>query len=377
MDQSKVCVIGANGFIGRHSASALKEQGFQVRATVRRFGTALHPDKASPSCISTDDGVQVVEADLSSPTSLRACTEGCDIVVNCAGIYKWWIPNADEWRHVNDTGAGHVAEACLQSGVRRLIHFSTPMAYGYPDEKPFNEASTPGPHASEYARTKHLGDVRVKSICRGTKLEVVTLYLGCTIGEGDTMSVGRIAAVIKDFIQGKIPMLVAPDTNFIYVHIRDVQSALVAAVRASPEKVNGEGFFIANCQDMMTTRRFFDLIGTHCGKRPPSMSLNLTAGYWLSKFMTLVSTYITKSEPPAPVDIMRTAQFGSIEYCNQKSIDVLGVSYTPIEVAVAESVADVKKRMAEDDASGISKAKQVGILLLMCCTLSVVHFEWR
>merc|ERR1711998_20259 len=106
---------------------------------------------------------------------------------------------------------------------------------------------------------------------------------------------------------------------------------------------------------MMTTRRFFDLIGAQCGKRPPSMSLNLTAGYWLSKLMTLVSTYVTKSEPSAPVDIMRTARFGSIEYTNQKSIDVLGMSYTPIEVAIAESVADVKRRMTEDDGSGISK----------------------
>jgi nucleoside-diphosphate-sugar epimerase len=358
--RGKVCVVGANGFIGQHCVSALLEQGHEVRATVRRLGT--EPAQW------LSKGVQVVEADLASPSSLISCTEGCDVVLNCAGIYKWWVPNTDEYKQVNETGAGHVAQACLKSRVRRLIHFSTPMAYGYPDQKPFNEESKPGLHASEYARTKHLGDLRVKSICEGTDLEVVTLYLGCTIGEGDTMSVGRIAAVIRDFLQGKIPMLVAADTNFIYVHIRDVEAALIAAMKAPSEKVNAEGFFIANSQDMMTTRSFFDLIGTYCGKPPPSMSLNLRIGYWLAQVMTFVSTHITKSEPSAPTDIMRTAQFGSIEYSNQKSIDILGLSYTPIEVAVAESVADVKRRMAKEEAPRFSK---VGKSLAACCIAGV------
>merc|ERR1712039_946017 len=170
-------------------------------------------------------------------------------------------------------------------------------------------------------------------------------------------------------------MLVGPDTNYIYVHIRDVQSALISAIEGASQKVNGEGFFIANCQDMMTTRSFFKLIGTHCGKQPPTKSLNLAVGYWFAKMMTLVATYITRSEPSAPVDIMRTCQFGSIEYTNQKSIDILGLSYTPIEVAVAESVADVKKRMAEADTPA-SNGAQFGMFLVMCSigVLSVWKF---
>merc|ERR1712190_532193 len=147
-------------------------------------------------------------------------------------------------------------------------------------------------------------------------------------------------------------MLVGADTNYIYVHIQDVRKALLAVVQAPAQKVSGEDFFIANCQDMMTTRSFFDLIGKHCGKRPPSMSLNLVLGYWIAGFLTWVATRITGSEPSAPVDIMRTARFGSIEYTNNKSIDVLGLSYTPIDSAVAESVADVKRRMAAAETQG-------------------------
>merc|ERR1711874_183810 len=89
------------------------------------------------------------------------------------------------------------------------------------------------------------------------------------------------------------------------------------------------------------------LIGKHTGRQLPQASLNLTLGYWMSSALTWISTHITRSEPIAPVDIMRTAQFGSIEYTCKKSVDVLGLSYTPIDDAVSESVADVKRRMAE------------------------------
>lgn len=337
-NQKTVCVIGANGFIGMSSLNVLCDRRYNVRATVRKLGMAPEDWRGR--------GFAIFQADVTDAESLAACVEGCDVVVNCAGIYRWWVPNTEDFVQVNDVGAGNVAEACVKAGVRRLVHFSTPMAYGYPEDRPFNEASQPGRHASEYARTKRLGDLRVKACCEGTSLEVVTLYLGCTIGEGDAMCAGRIAAVIRDFTLGKIPMLVGPDTNFIYVHIKDVKKALAAVLDAPREVVAGEDFFIANSAEMMTTRRFFDLLGKYTSRQPPQASLNLTLGYWMSYVLTWISTNITKSEPIAPVDIMRTAQYGSIEYTCQKSVDVLGLSYTPIEEAVAESVADVQRRMA-------------------------------
>eukprot|EP00928_Gymnodinium_smaydae_P089332 TRINITY_DN73316_c0_g1_i1.p1 TRINITY_DN73316_c0_g1~~TRINITY_DN73316_c0_g1_i1.p1 ORF type:complete len:346 (+),score=70.76 TRINITY_DN73316_c0_g1_i1:153-1190(+) len=340
-----VCVLGANGFIGRNSLAALRNAGFRVRAAVRRREQLQEAVAADELC-----DVEVVEADITKPATLAACVEGCDIVVNCAGIYKWWLPNAEEYLRVNDVGAGNVGSACLAAGVRRLIHYSTPMSYGYPRDKPFTEMSEAGAHASEYARTKRLGDLRIKDLCRGKPIETVILHLGCTIGAGDTDSAGRIAAVVKDHIRGKIPMLVGADTNYIYVHIADVRQAIVRAAQASAEKVAGEDFFIANSDDMMTTRHFFDLIGKHTEKPPPRSSLNLTVGSWFANMATWVATHVTGSEPTAPADILRTAKFGSIEYSCQKSKDVLGMEYTPIDLAVAESVADVKSRMAQGSA---------------------------
>eukprot|EP00927_Polykrikos_kofoidii_P055307 TRINITY_DN49577_c0_g1_i1.p1 TRINITY_DN49577_c0_g1~~TRINITY_DN49577_c0_g1_i1.p1 ORF type:complete len:376 (-),score=33.04 TRINITY_DN49577_c0_g1_i1:193-1320(-) len=362
---ASACVIGANGFIGVNSVSALSEHGFSVRAAVRR--------KSSQPLEWQKNGIHVMEADVTNPASLSKCVEGCDIVINCAGLYRWWIPDSTEFSRVNDEGAGHLARACLQANVRRLVHFSTPMSYGYPRDRPFTETSEPGPHASEYARTKRLGDLRIKSLCEGTSLELVTLYLGCTIGAGDSMFAGRIAAVIRDFIQGKIPLLVGPDTKFIYVHIRDVRKALLAVVDASSDVVSGEDFFIGNCNDAMTTRCFFDVIGKLVGRKVPTHSLNLTIGYWLSVVMTWISSNFTGLEPTAPADVVRTALHGSIEYSCEKSVSVLGLSYTPIDVAISESVADVKRRMAaavEPQARSIFRVVSFASFFVSCGVLA-------
>lgn len=116
--------------------------------------------------------------------------------------------------------------------MERLVHISTAMAYGYPEgAKPFTEDAKAGPHAAEYTRTKHLGDEAVWDACAQRKdLAVSMLFLGCVSGPGDTFSVGRPAAVYKDYMAGKIPMLVGPDTKYVYVHIRDVQYAIGEAL---------------------------------------------------------------------------------------------------------------------------------------------------
>merc|ERR1711871_256443 len=94
--------------------------------------------------------------------------------------------------------------------------------------------------------------------------------------------------------------------------------------------------------DMMTTRQYFELMSKHTGVACPRWSLNLTLGFWLGWLLTIIASWVTRCEPLMPVDIMRTALWGGIEYTTKKSEDVLGVCYTPIDLAVSESISDVK-----------------------------------
>ena len=75
------------------------------------------------------------------------------------------------------------------------------------------------------------------------------------------------------------------------------------------------------------------------------MSLNLTIGFVLGWLLTFVSNWFTRRAPLVPLDIMRTAYWGGIEYDCTKSMTDLGIQYTPIEATVREAMQDVKAKL--------------------------------
>ena len=74
----RILITGAGGFIGRATVAEARARGLDVVALVRK---SVAPEWAD------DDGVTVVEADLSEPSSqqpLRRALRGCDAVIHAA-----------------------------------------------------------------------------------------------------------------------------------------------------------------------------------------------------------------------------------------------------------------------------------------------------
>lgn len=328
-----VLVVGASGFIGRATAKALSDAGYRVKAGVRRPRSGLRGEEVQCE----------VQVDVTDPEAVDRSVEGCDLVVNCAGCYRWWTHRKQEYMESNVVGAELVARACLRWGAR-LVHISTIMSFGFPKHMPFHEDSPPGPHAAEYTRTKHLGDAAVWRL-RDQGLRVTMLYLACVTGPGDTLAVGRPARVYLDFMMGKIPLLVGPDTRYIYVALKDVTAAIcIVCERDRDPDVLGK-FLIGNKHDQMTTRGYFQLMAqvSGTGKRCPSASLPLSVAFVLAWILTFIAS-LTGVEPVMPVDVIRTAKWGSLDFDVSKSERVLGLKYTPVRDAVVESIVDVKAR---------------------------------
>merc|ERR1711904_419946 len=364
----RVCVIGATGFIGKRTVSILSNNGFYIVAT-HRDGSSV------PEELTKSSGIELRVCDIEDPSSITAAISGCEVVCNCAGVYRWWVPDKGVYHTVNCVGARNVAVACNEAtSVKHLLHISTAMAFGYPLDKPFTEESCHGPHAAEYTRTKFLGDEAVCAAHRqgGSTYHLTILYLGCVTGAGDTLAVGRPSAVYRDFMLGKIPLLIAPDTYYIYVHIRDVEQAVLRATTTSLQiyestsqsptrnSTSVNKFLIGNSEDMITTRQYFELMSEFCDVQCPRFSINVTVGFVLGYFLTLISTWITGWAPLMPVDVMRTAYWGGIEYDCSKSVRELGLQYTPIKVAVREAMEDIQGRQHQQEATCSCDKAKVG-----------------
>jgi nucleoside-diphosphate-sugar epimerase len=110
-----VVVTGANGLVGTAVCRALVERSAQVRAVVRRAGSA-------PAL----DGVTEHVGDFAHESFARAVTQGADAVVTTVHP----MGSSREVQHrVAVEGTPVLARAARDAGVARLVHVSTAGVY--------------------------------------------------------------------------------------------------------------------------------------------------------------------------------------------------------------------------------------------------------
>ena len=152
-DSSPIVVVtGANGLVGTAVCRALVERGAQVRAVVRRAGSA-------PAL----DGVTEHVGDFADEGLAREVTRGADAVVTT--VHPMGSPREEQHR-VAVEGTPVLARAARDAGVARLVHVSTAGVY---DRSPgVGDVAEDGallPEGSgDYPDTKHAADVALEQV---------------------------------------------------------------------------------------------------------------------------------------------------------------------------------------------------------------------
>ena len=233
-----VVVTGASGHLGATLVRALRARGQEVRALVHHDRRAL-------------DGldVEIARGDLADENSLRRAFAGAELVYHTAAYISILSGEQHRLHEVNVRGARNVVEACLGSGVRRLVHVSSiealenePLGQPVDESRPLvpsgpfaqgNAGPVLGSSASSrptpYARSKAAGEQQVRqAIARG--LDAIILYPTAIIGPHDYRQ-GFPNAGLLAICEGRLWALV--DGGFNWVDVRDVaEGALRAGERA-------------------------------------------------------------------------------------------------------------------------------------------------
>ena len=171
-DSSPVVVVtGANGLVGAAVCRALAERSAQVRAVVRRAGSA-------PAL----DGVTEHVGDPADPDLARAVTAGADAVVTTVHP----MGSSREVQHqvgVDDTQV--LARSARDAGVGRLVHVSTSGVYDRSaDIGDIAEDGALLPEGSgSYPDTKNAADAALAAI---GGLTTVLVRPPAIIGAGET-----------------------------------------------------------------------------------------------------------------------------------------------------------------------------------------------
>jgi len=180
----RVLVTGATGYLGRHVTAALVRCRADVRVFVR-----------DPSRLPADleSRVEVWRGNVADADSLQGAIAGSDFVVHCAAV----TTNKAPWRvheQTNVEGTRAVVDAAGDAGVRRLVHVSSVIVYGFrgSTRQPLSE-STPLPtaanHWAYYLRSKLLSEQAVRNADHGD-MEFVVVRPGIIYGPGSAPASG-------------------------------------------------------------------------------------------------------------------------------------------------------------------------------------------
>ncbi|MBN1138038.1 MAG: NAD-dependent epimerase/dehydratase family protein [Anaerolineae bacterium] len=218
---SVVVVTGPAGLVGANLVRTLLARGQPVRALV-------HHDRRALEGLD----VEIVTGDVQDPESLRRAFAGADLVYHAAAHISILMSDWERLAAVNIIGTANVVDACLQCGVRRLVHFSSVDALEHdPSGKPLDESRplVRSQRYPPYARSKAVAERHVRQgLARG--LDAVVLYPSAIIGPYD-YRLGFPNAGLLAICNGKLWALI--DGGFDWVDVRDVvDGAIQAAARA-------------------------------------------------------------------------------------------------------------------------------------------------
>jgi dihydroflavonol-4-reductase len=213
----KVAVTGGSGHVGANLVRTLIKQGHQVHALVRNDTRGLEGLK-----------VKKFTGEVTDKESLLRCFKGVDRVFHCAARISIDVRDARDVYATNITGPKNVADACLECGVKRLVHFSSIHAFSsHPENRVIDETRELAVDRSHfpYDRSKALGQEEIlKAVNRG--LDAVIVNPGAVIGPND-FKVSRMGSVLLDIYHKRLPML--PQGGYNWVDARDIVEGALAA----------------------------------------------------------------------------------------------------------------------------------------------------
>lgn len=235
----RVLVTGAGGFIGSHLTEALVNSGARVRAFIKYNSRG---DLGNIELLSREVAakIEIRPGDLRDMPSVYNAVKGCDIVFHLGALIA--IPysyvNPFDFVQTNVNGTANVLNACLNYGVKRLVHTSTSEVYGTARYVPIDEEH-PLCGQSPYSASKIGADKMAESYFRSFGLPVVTIRPFNTYGPRQTAR-AVIPTIISQMIKrGACIDLGSVSTTRDFNYVEDIVRAFMAAGACS-DKCEGE-----------------------------------------------------------------------------------------------------------------------------------------
>jgi UDP-arabinose 4-epimerase len=247
-----ILITGGAGYIGCHTARALRRAGYEV---------VLY-DNLSNGARRLAQGFELVEGNISDKTTLWPVLARVDAVIHFAAhaYVGESVENPRKYFHNNVLASLNLLNSALDAGIRRFIFSSSCAVYGIPEQIPITE-QTPREPVNPYGTSKLFFENALEAYGRAYGLRSVALRYFNAAGADENSGIGELHDPETHLIplalaacSGNGPALQihgsdypTPDGTCVrdYIHVNDLADAHVRALqyleRDSEEKSDEKG----------------------------------------------------------------------------------------------------------------------------------------
>jgi nucleoside-diphosphate-sugar epimerase len=255
----KILITGGTGFIGSRLALRLISDGQQVRIYGQK-NTSAETENAAEL---RRAGAEIIFGSMLDRDGIIKITENVDIVYHLAAAqHEANVPDKVFW-DVNYKGTELLTQACINEGIRRLVHGSTIGVYGSALDGIITENSPCQPD-NIYGQTKLAAEKMLSKYTQG--LEIVIVRISETYGPGDR----RLLKLFKGIQQKHFPLIGKGDNIHHLVFVDDLIDGLInaSANTAAP----GECFVISG-KEPLSTIAMMQVVANVVGQDLPSIKV--------------------------------------------------------------------------------------------------------
>ena len=270
---NKICITGANGFIGRNLYFTLSNLNRSVVGTVRSKKKILN--------FSDENFLEVDSMD--NNTDWSKVLTNCTHVVHCAGLAHVQDnsikKNLDNYRSINVEGTKKLAKQAAFMGVKRLIFLSSIGVNGLftNNHNFFLYSDKPNP-TDNYTTSKYEAEQALLEISKNTGMEIVIIRPPLVYGRSAPGNLKRLIKLINlgiplpfDGIKNKRSFIGVDNLTNLIIHCIDHPEA------------SGKTFLASDGEDL-STPELIKLIASSMGKKASLFPLPI----FMLKFLGLI-----------------------------------------------------------------------------------------
>lgn len=318
-----ILITGANGLVGSAVVKRFINEKNRVTALCRKAADLSLLDKVK-------NNIEIIEGDITDTLGVAKALQGIDIVIHTAAMVSFNPRERTKVYHTNVQGTTNVVNACIESGVAKLLFVSSVAALGRPANANLTQGTTyisetqqweESPLNSHYAKSKYLAECEVwRGQAEGLKVAIVNPSV--ILGEGDW---SRSSTQLFKYVHDENRFYTLGSLN--YVDIEDLTEVIFQLIN---KQVSGERFIVN--AGTITYKDFFEKVAPAFGKKPPSILIKP----WMTEILWRIEALRSKLSGSSPLITKETAKSARthFHYENKKVKTKLNISFTPIDETI-------------------------------------------